>query len=119
MAALRYQAGDLSLAASGKQNESLSHLGQVLDVEGRVFAAAGYVGVGDDVAQVAVPLLRLGQQGEVGAVIEGDLRSGDGLNLQGPGNLGEVHGPAQIVVVGKGQSPVAQILGAKQQVLNR
>ena len=97
----------------------MGQLGQVAEVQFGIPAVAGDVGVREKVAQVAVALLRFGQQGQVGAVFKGDLGAGDGLHAHGLGDLGEVHSPAKIVVVGQGQGPVAQFLGAHQELLHR
>ena len=51
-------------------------------------------------------------------VFDSHLHAGDELHLQGLGHLGEVHGPAQIIVIGQSQRAVPQITGAHQQVLH-
>ena len=50
---------------------------------------------------------------------EGYLRADDGLDAQGAGSAGEIHGPAEVVVVGDGQGGIAQAHGAGQQLLDK
>ncbi len=59
--------------------------------------------VGDEAGEVAVAGAGLGEQGEVRAVVEGDLGAGDGSDAGGFGGLGELHGAVETVVVGDGE----------------
>ena len=113
--ALDQEGGDRAPGAAGQEDEALGVTGEEFGVEPGVEAVAADAGVGDEVAQVGVALPRLGQEGEVGAVLEGDLGPGYGLDAQAGGGAGELHGAAQVVVVGEGQGAVAEIASAGQQ----
>ena len=52
------------------------------------------------------------------SALNSHLHAGDRLNLEGLSHLGEVHGPAEIVMVGQSQRAQPQITGAHQQVLH-
>ena len=98
----RQKLGDSPLSAAGEKDDAFGQVWQMSGVQARVPALSGDVGVGDGVAQVGIPLARLGQQGQVGPVLEGGFHPGDGLHLKGSGHLGEVHGSAQVIMVGEG-----------------
>ena len=68
-APLRYQVRELAAAASRQQDDALGVLGDVLRVELRVSPASIGVGSGEKVRDVAVPLLRLRQERDVGAAL--------------------------------------------------
>ena len=110
------QAGELSLGASGEQDQALGVVGDVLGVQPGSPAVGAYVGVGYEAAQVGVAPLGGRQEGKVGAAHQSDLGPGDGLDAQAAGGLGELLGAAQVVVVGEGQCAVAQLRGPGQEL---
>jgi hypothetical protein len=77
------------------------------------------VGVGNEVAQVVVSLAGGGQQSQMGAILEGNLYTGNGLDIQAPGHLSKMHGAAQVVMIGEGQGRIAQLSGPYQELLYR
>ena len=117
-ASLGGHAGDRPPGAPGEHDQALSVLRYELGVQLRTSSVGADVGVGDEPAQVAVSLLSGREKGQVGAAHEGELRPGDGVHSQAPGHLGELHGPAQVVVVGEGQGRVAQLPGSRQELAN-
>ena len=66
----------------------------------------GGVGEGDEPAQVRVADAGLGQQGQVGAVGEGELRAGDRAYPRLLRRVGERERPAEAVMVGEGDRRV-------------
>src|ERR671914_3112572 len=118
MASFRHQAGKLTPGTPGKQDNAFSVVLQVLGVEAGVLTAVE-VGVGNEVAQVVVSLASGSQQGQMGAISEGDFSPSNGLEVQAPGCLGEVHGAAQVIMVGEGQGRIAQFSGPHQELLHR
>ena len=116
------QLGNFSSAAAGESDEALGMFGQHAGVKPGMASLAEYMGGGDEAAEVGVALARFGQQSQVTLIIgarplEGDLGTDDGMNVQGAGGAGELHGPAQVVVVGEGQGGVAQSRCASQQLV--
>ncbi|HEX6943005.1 MAG TPA: hypothetical protein VF128_08745 [Gemmatimonadaceae bacterium] len=92
--------------AAGEREEAARVAGQRVERDGRVAARGVHAGAGDEGAQVSVPLARLGQHDEVGALAAGDhgqLGTEDAGEIQLPGCLGEPDGAAEVVVVGQGQ----------------
>lgn len=74
---------------------------------------------GEEPAEVGVALLRLGQQGQVAAVVKGDLRADDGVEAVRLRRAPEGDDPVQPVVVGEGQGRQAQHHSALDQGLRR
>ena len=89
---------------------------QVLGVEPRLTAVDG-AGQGEKTRDVGVAPSRLGEQRQTGAVLQGKLAAGDGLDVQGIGQTGEFEGAAQ-VGVGQGQGVVAVRFGLRQQFVD-
>ena len=118
VAALRQQTGHPACAAAGQQDQTVEKVRQVLQVQSGVLAVCGHIRIRDQVGKLAIAVLVLSQEGQVGAVFNGHLDAGDGLHLQSLSHLGEMHGPAQIIVVGQSQRTQPQAPGAHQQVLH-
>ena len=109
-AALSHQTRQVAFSAAGQQDEAFGAGWEMLGVQPGVAPVAANPGVGDELAQVAVAHRRLGQQGQVGTVGKGNFRPDDGVDADGIGRAGELHGPAQVVVVGEGQRRIFQRL---------
>ena len=80
--------------------------GQRVERDGRIAARGVHARAGDEGTQVPVPLARLGQHDEVGAVAvhqQRQLGAEDAGEAQLPCRLGEPDGAAEVVVVGQGQ----------------
>ncbi len=112
----RHQARHQPLArAAGEAHQPLGVGRQRGAVEGRgeraaVGRGAGVdVGEGEEPAEVGVPARVLGQQRQVGAPAQGDLRPGDGPHPGRPGGVGELERSAQPVVIREGQGRVPQL----------
>ena len=80
------------------------------------FPAVKGVGQGEEAGDVGVPLPGPRQQGQPGAVGQGHLSPGDGLDAQAVGLAGELQGAAQ-VGVRQGQGGVAVLLCLGQQFM--
>ena len=79
----------------------------------------GGVGEGDEPAQVRVADAGLGQQGQVGAVGEGELRAGDRAHPRLLRRMGERERPAEPVMIGEGDRRVPVRGGLLGELLRR
>ncbi|MEZ4665255.1 MAG: hypothetical protein R2835_01055 [Thermomicrobiales bacterium] len=75
------------------------------------------VGFGDELAEIGVAGVVLGQQGEMGFVGERHFRAGDGEDSGSVGGFGEFHGAVDTVVIGDCQGAIAQLFGARDHLL--
>ena len=75
------------------------------------------VGSGDEPAEVGVPRDGLREEGEMGAIGQGQLGAGDGCDTSRPRRSRELHGAVESVVIGDSQSSVAQIGGPTNDLL--
>ena len=76
------------------------------------------VGRGDQPAEVRIPLARLAQEREVGAVVERELRSGDRAHPEGAQRARHLHCAVKAVVVGQREGAVA-LFGGDPRKLSR
>ena len=115
------QTGDRTFRAAGQQDQPLGVVRQEQRVQSGVEPASllSHPGVGDQVAEVRVAPARLGQKGQMRAVGEGHLGAGYWLEVHAVGDPGELHCPAEVVVVRKGKGRVAQLLCAYGEILQR
>ena len=106
--AASHQPGDGTVARAAR--EAVQPLGVALDLGERRprDAAVVVVGGGDQPAQVAIPLLVLGQERQVGAVVQGQLAPGDGPKPRLVGGVGVLERSRQAVVVGQRERLVAE-----------
>ena len=79
--ALQRQPGEASVPSAGEQDHAFRMGGKVRRVEPWLPAVDG-VGQGEQSGYVGVPLARPGQKDQAGAVVEGQLPSGNGLDAQ-------------------------------------
>src|SRR4029450_12138671 len=75
------------------------------------------IGRGDEPAEVGVPGDGLREESKVGAIGEGQLGAGDGGNISRPRRPRELHGAVEAVVIGDGQSLVAEFGGLADDLL--
>jgi len=47
---------------------------------------------------------------------EGDLRADDGVEAERLGELGELHGAAEVIVVGDGEGGIAEVAGTHDKL---
>jgi hypothetical protein len=75
------------------------------------------VRLADEAAQVGVAGGGFGEESDVVISPQRDFRARDRLESPMPGLLSELHGAVEPVVIGEGQSGIAQLLGAQDQLL--
>jgi len=75
------------------------------------------VGGGDEPAEVGVPGNALREEGEMRAISQGQLGAGDRCDASSPRSSRELHGAVKPIMVGDGQSLVAQIGGLANDLL--
>ncbi len=110
--ALADQPGDVPVAgAAGQAVQPLGVGRELLERRRRCPAVVG-VRQRDQPAEVAVAPLVLGEQRHVRAVGQRQLAAGDRAQAGVAGCAGELHRPAEAVVVGQGEGVVAQLGGA-------
>ena len=76
--------------------------------------AAG-LGGGDEAAEVGVAAGVLGEQGQVGAVGQGQLGAGEWWIPAAWACLGELHRAVEAVVIGDGEGVIAEIAGTSDR----
>ena len=116
--ALGHRPGEDAVAGAARQAvQAVGVPGDQVERRRGSTAVAG-VGGGDQPAQVAIARCVLDEQGEVGAVVQGDLGAGDGPQAGLAGGVGEGQRSAQAVVVGQRhrlvaerRRPLGQLLG--------
>ena len=114
-----YEAGHPALRAAGEKDQPPGMLLQQRRIQPRVPSVAVHArpGRGEQVAEVGVATTGPRQEGQVGAVREGYLRAGDGLDVDAVRDARELHRPAQVVVIGQGQRRVPELDGAGEKLL--
>ena len=128
--ALGDEARYLRRGAAGERDEPLGVALQQLAVNAGLVVEPLQVRQGDQLYQVLVAGVALGQEGQVVGALVGwglgvaalrrhiHLAADDGLDARG-GALGvEVYGPVQVAVVGDGQSGHAQLFGSANELMD-
>ena len=119
--ALQDKLRDLPRQARGRGDEAPGVAGQEVVVDARLIVKPVGVGDGDDLHQVVIPLLRLGEEEQVvvlaflfsGAVavrVNVGLAPQDGLHALGAAVLVELHNAVHDPVIGHGHRLVARLL---------
>src|SRR5215211_400052 len=131
-AAIVSQTGECAAPAAGEQDQSVSVFREQQGIEAGLSLLISFpdlarggeggrsalrgdvwtgVGGGDETAEVGVPGNALREEGEMRAINQGQLGAGDRCDASSPRSSRELHGAVKPVMVGDGQSLVAQIGG--------
>ena len=115
-----HEGGYLALSASGQDDQALRVLRKNADVQLGLRSLLGEdVGEREQAAQIGVTLDRLRQGRQMMAALERELDPEDPVEAQGPADLREPHGAAQVVMVGQGEAHVSQLPGPGDQLIDR